>query len=166
MHRCESNEIGSKRNGLEELLRQAQNGNAGAAQELFDNYAKHFLTVIRRRIARRLRTVFDSADFLQEARIALFSGNLQGQCKSVESFLAFLTKVAENHVLKANRKYLDCQSRNLNREVPLEQISEDDEPSAPRCSPFGRAMEKDEWDRLLKNQPLDRRQLPFPISDN
>jgi DNA-directed RNA polymerase specialized sigma24 family protein len=147
------------RESLEALLLEARNGNPEAAQRLFDKYAKHFLTVIRHRLAPRVRSVFDSDDFLQETRMALFANRLHEDCTSVESFVAFLTRVAENKVLAANRKFLDYRRRSLKREVSLAGIPDEQIPAAPRCSPAVAALANDEWESLLKDRPLVYRKI-------
>lgn len=151
--------VGASRRELDDLLGRARAGDSHASQELFDKYAKHFLAVIRRKIARRLRTIFDSTDFLQEMRLELFFNNLQAECASIESFQSFLAKVAENQVLSANRKFLDRQRRNLHREVPLERMTSAQEPIDGDPDPEVIAMEHEEWDRLLEGQNAINRQV-------
>lgn len=57
---------------LDDLFLEARTGCAAAVQELFDNYAHFFLIVVRHRMTRKLRRLYDSDDFLQEVRTSLF----------------------------------------------------------------------------------------------
>jgi len=148
------------RRTLDDLLARARAGDSEAAQELFSKHAKHFLRGIRHKLARRLRTIFDSKDFMQETRIELHTSKFLEACSSVDAFLAFLTSIAENQVLEANRKYLDYQRHNLNREVPLDTVSgNEQEPAARQASASEVLIEKEEWERLLQGQPLLYRQM-------
>jgi RNA polymerase sigma factor (sigma-70 family) len=135
-----------------EELRRARDGDTGAAQRLFDKYAKSFLLVIRRNLTRRLRTIFDSDDFLQEARMELLRKNLAETCESPEAFLKYLTKVAQNKVLQANRKYLDYQRKNLKREIPLSTMSEQEEPAVKESGACELMIKFEQWERLLRGK--------------
>jgi RNA polymerase sigma factor (sigma-70 family) len=137
---------------LEEILRRARDGDTGAAQQLFDKYAKSFLLVIRRNLGGRLRTILDSEDFLQEARMELFTKNLAESCESPEAFLKFMTKVAQNKVLQANRKYLDYQGKNLKREIPLDTMSEQEEPAVKESGVCELMIKHEQWERLLRGK--------------
>src|SRR4051794_20357327 len=55
-----------------ELLRDIQNGSQDAARVFLDRFGDHILRVIRRRLHQRLRSKFDSSDFLQEVMVSFF----------------------------------------------------------------------------------------------
>ena len=81
-------------------------------------------------------------------------------CQSVEGFVALMSRVAERKVLDANRKHLDRQARNLNREECLDKISEPEEPIANQPSAHDHVVEQELWELLLRDRPLlDRRIL-------
>src|SRR5947209_210111 len=107
---------------LEALLQRAHDGDKDAEQELFTAFAPVFLRVVRSSLANRVRTVMDSTDVLQYARMLLFEKNLTDGCRSVGSFLALMTKVVERQTLQANRENLDAARRDLRREVHVDRL--------------------------------------------
>jgi hypothetical protein len=46
------------------LMERIQEGSQDAVRELLDQYGSHLVRVIRRRLSQRLRSQFDSADFV------------------------------------------------------------------------------------------------------
>jgi DNA-directed RNA polymerase specialized sigma24 family protein len=111
---------------LEDLLRRAREGSPEAAQELFDTWVPCLLRVIRHKLNQtpRLRTIFDSSDFLQEARTVLHKARKEGKVfESVPTFVAFLKAVTLNKVREFQRQYLRTQKSDLNRECSLNTLA-------------------------------------------
>src|SRR5215211_2626321 len=55
-----------------ELLTRAQQGSEDAARELYEKYVAHVLRCVRNRMWRRLRSKFDSQDFVQSVWKSFF----------------------------------------------------------------------------------------------
>jgi RNA polymerase sigma factor (sigma-70 family) len=102
------------------LFERARRGDSKAVQELFDKYEKHFLIVIRQRLLRRVRSIVDSVDLLQDIRLKLFVKDLpDGVFASRQTFIAYVAKIAANSVGQLHRKYLVYAKRNLRHEEHL-----------------------------------------------
>src|SRR5262245_26543427 len=152
----EQQSVADREQEFEDLLRRVQLGSQEAAREVFDRYAPHVIRVIRRRLDPRLRSQFDSVDFLQSALASFFALEPQRyHFPGPEALIAFLAKVAERKVIEAYRHRLQTQRYGAAREYPLEH-SED----GPETEPAGRvptpsqvAVAQEEWDRLRADLP-------------
>jgi RNA polymerase sigma factor (sigma-70 family) len=109
-------------NPIDDLLARAGDGCKEAVQELITQWVPRLLKVIRDKLEQtpRLRTIFDSHDFLQEVRVALHLKDLDRSVfESPGRFVNFLVAVARNKVSEYQRKLLQTQKSNLNRERSL-----------------------------------------------
>jgi len=111
-----------------ELLDRVQEGSAEAALELVQRYGAKLRRAVRRALnaRRRLRSVFDSADFEQMVWGSFFRRSEElPQFDDDKQLLAFLTAMADNKVAKAARDRLSRQKHNINRECSLEESMEE-----------------------------------------
>src|ERR1700722_12229829 len=84
------------------LMRQAMTGSASAAQELFEKYDAVLLRAIRRKLSHKVRSKFDSLDFVQYVWASFFAEPAQQRVfESPEHLVRFLTKLARNKVVDA-----------------------------------------------------------------
>jgi RNA polymerase sigma factor (sigma-70 family) len=105
------------------LICQAQSGSREASQLLLDRCRKPLLAVIRHTIRPRLRNLYDSDDFLNEAFLAIFTTYFTDEIlRSPETLWPYLKRIAENKVRDANRKYLLTHRYNINSTVSLESL--------------------------------------------
>jgi RNA polymerase sigma factor (sigma-70 family) len=113
------------------LVRQAQGGSHLAARALFDGYRRPLLGIIRQRLRPRLRTLFDSDDFLMATFAEVFTRHFsQDVLRGPETLWPYLVTIARNKVRDAERKYFLTERNDLNREVHFCDIGPDDEPWA------------------------------------
>jgi RNA polymerase sigma factor (sigma-70 family) len=130
---------------------------------LFEHWGPHFLRVIRHKLNQtpRLRSLFDTADFVQEVRTALFQHRDQGvPFDSPAGFVAFLTRVAVNKVRAAQRKYLQSEKSSLNHEVPLEEAKETRGPlTTAGPSPSDLFAAEETFERLLAGRPAYQQRI-------
>jgi DNA-directed RNA polymerase specialized sigma24 family protein len=105
-----------------ELYRRAREGCQQSANILVERFTEHLLHVIRQHINQDLRSLLDSVDILQSAWTTVFCGPMppEASLESIDRMLAYFQGVARYKTLKANRKYLDAEKRDLTREVPLD----------------------------------------------
>ena len=89
---------------LSTTLREARNGNQEAWETLFKECYPKVRRVVRRRLNRSLRTIYDSRDFANEAMESLAAHLDQLQFPTVGSLIAFLAKVAEQKVIDVHRR--------------------------------------------------------------
>jgi RNA polymerase sigma factor (sigma-70 family) len=111
------------------LLVDIQEGSEEAARKLVDRYGSALLRVIRRRLDPRLRTQFDSIDFLQEALATfLCEPPAPESFDSAEALFAFLANLARSKVISAQRQCEQkCDTRHAlapdgSTEVPTQEI--------------------------------------------
>jgi len=93
---------------FKKLLKEIQEGSEEAARIFLDKYGAYILRVIRQRLARRLRSKFDSSDFLQDVWASFFRDPPPPEAFSErEALLNFLAQMARNKVNQTNRQRLE-----------------------------------------------------------
>jgi RNA polymerase sigma factor (sigma-70 family) len=113
----------SQQDAVVELIQRAEGGCHRSARLLFALCRAPLLRVIRRVIRQRVRTIFDSDDFLQETFREIFTHHFQDEMLNSPSRLwPYLKRIAENKVRDAHRKYLVSGRSDLRNEVPLEEV--------------------------------------------
>src|SRR5262249_31704107 len=134
------------------LMQRVCDGEAGAAQELVDRYGRAILVAVRRRMSPKLRSEFDSADFVQAVWASFFAIRLDNYSfEESEMLVRFLARLANNKVVNAIRQRLSVQHPSQwqrgNRRDPLENIP------GRQPSPSEIAVAKEEWERVVGGQP-------------
>ncbi len=163
-----SNENGaadSGKNDFAELIERVRLQSEGAARELVERYGDHILRVIRWRMHRRLRSKFDSQDFVQSVWASFFGMPLRtyhfGEPEELAQFLAGL---ASNKVVEAVRKRLWSAKCTVDRE----EVSLNDSQRAPALrerlvAPGSRAEEiaiaKEEWRKVTESRPNHHQEI-------
>ncbi len=89
---------------LTSLLLEARNGNQQAWMKLFQDCYPKVRRVVRRRMDRSMRTIFDSTDFANEAMNELAAHLHQLDFPTEGSLVAFLAKVARQKVIDEHRR--------------------------------------------------------------
>lgn len=142
------------------LMGRVRDGSEDAAKELVARYGDHIVRVVRRRLNRRLRSKFDSADFQQDVWASFFA-NPTETFTGPEALAAFLARLARNKVLMAVRQRCRLQKYNVDRENSLQgsaACQADDLTSRdPTPSQIVAAHEK--WDQILQGQPQRYRRI-------
>src|SRR5260370_27837034 len=93
---------------FKQLLQEIQDGSEDAARTFLDKYGRYILRVVRQRLSRRLRSKFDSDDFLQDVLASFFREPPPPEAfNEREALLAFLAQMARNKVSQTNRQRLD-----------------------------------------------------------
>ena len=139
------------------LLGQAQAGSEPAARELVERFTPYLQRVIRKRLDKRLRTVFDSADFSQAVWASFFARPPQkDNFQKPEDLARFLEQVARNKVVDQVRRRLGTRDRQVRREVPLQSGRSLVGPS-PTASQ--EALAEERWHRILDNEPPHHQEI-------
>ena len=142
-----------------DLIKRVQEGSQEAAKELIALYGAHILHAVRNKLHQRLRSKFDSFDFVQDVWASFFTDIPQKRVfKSPEDLVGFLTTVARNKVAQAVRTRMQRQKYNVNREIPLDRLPEDGLPKA-QGSPSEGLKGQEEWLKFLRNQSLVHRRI-------
>jgi len=141
---------------FEVLLGRVRAGSEQAIQELVDTYGDHVLRVVRRRLNKSLRPKFDSLDFVQSMWASFFEHRSQiAEFDSPEALTRYLSRIVSNKVIEQCRRYLQTEKHNVNRERSLDgtESAESLQPPSPRSTPSEVVQAKEQWQRLLENQP-------------
>jgi RNA polymerase sigma-70 factor (ECF subfamily) len=131
-------------------------GSEQAIQELVDTYGGHIRRVVRRRLNKSLRPKFDSLDFVQSMWASFFEHRSEiAEFDSPEALTRYLSRIVSNKVIEQCRRYLQTEKHNVNRERSLHgtEAGEALQPPSPRSTPSEVVQAKEQWQRLLENQP-------------
>jgi RNA polymerase sigma-70 factor (ECF subfamily) len=135
-----------------------------AADELYRRYGPFIRTAVRRRLHPRLRSRFDSLDFVQDVWASFLTLPLDRyEFPTPAALLGFLQQVASNKVVETFRRRFRSDRDDVNREVPL-----DGRPvpiTAPGPTPSQFAIAREELDHLLDQLPPGHRQIVLRLRE-
>src|SRR5580658_5450552 len=103
---------------LTRLLEEAQNGNQAAWEALFKECYPKVRRVVRRKLNRSMRSLYDSTDFANDAMERLAANLDLLQFPSFGSLIAFLAQVAEQKVIDEYRRQ-HTRKHDVSRERPM-----------------------------------------------
>lgn len=138
-----------------ELLAQISSGSQEAARKFFDQYGPYVLEVVRRRLSRRLRTKFDSEDFMQDVWASFFHRTPPPEIfSSPEALMAYLARMASNKVAETTRQRLQTQRHCLNRETSLDGSArfEAEKLCGADPTPSEVAVAREDWRQVTRDQ--------------
>jgi len=146
---------------LSELLEQAWKDSDGSAREVVERYAPYILRAVRRRLDKKLRSKFDSTDFVQAVWASFFALPPERvQFKRHQELVSFLMGLARNKVVDVVRQRLETEKYDVKRETPLFDSASmnfrDMAGKGPTASQV--AIAKEEWQRAENPKtPRDER---------
>lgn len=144
----ESNEFG-------ELMQRVQEHSQEAMKQLLERYGRHILRIVRQQLNHRMRTQFDSQDFVQAVWASFFALPLnEYQFPQSGALGVFLAEMARHKVVDAVRQRLQTEKYGLNRECSLEALPQGaDGLVSPALTPEEVAIAREEWAKFLASQP-------------
>ena len=145
------------KNEFASLISRIRAGSLEAAWDLTERYGPHVHRVVRRVLDSRLRSQFDSADFVQSMWGSFFRHPSQIRSfQTPDDLIRYLVSIARNKVIDRYNSAFKTQKRNLGRTTSLRDSAVKDEALLDRSqpSPLEFAMARERWDRLFANQPL------------
>ncbi len=130
---------------LDDLFQRARDGDEQAWQELVDQCYSKVLRVVRRRLDRPMRSLFDSTDFANDVFKSLFAKSHKFDFPNVEAVGKYLEKTAHDKVVDEWRKQHRIK-RDRNRSVSFNDLAAGEmqfEPMAddPTPSQYAQASE-------------------------
>lgn len=131
-------------------------GSEDAARELVDQYGESIRRAVRRALHERLRSKFDSLDFVQIVWNSLFRGRDKlGRFGRPEELTAYLVTMARNKVGMEVRRRLMTEKHGVKHEESLEQLQASGNMNIPsrQPTPIDEAIAHEQWDRLLEGRP-------------
>ncbi|MGA2257600.1 MAG: sigma-70 family RNA polymerase sigma factor [Thermoguttaceae bacterium] len=143
------------------LIARIQQGSEDAAWELVEQYGDAIRRAVRRVLHGRLRSKFDSLDFVQLVWNSFFKArDRMTRFTRPEELAAFLATMARNKVGMEIRRRLRSAKYDVKREESLDVYAEELDRSASRDSdPFEVAVAREQWNRLIAGQPHRYRQI-------
>ncbi len=133
------------------LLGQARAGSEPAARELVEQFTPFIQRVVRSRLNKRLRRVYDSADFSQAVWTSFFALlPEEHDFQEPAELVKFLERVARNKVVEKVRRRLGTRNQKMRRVIPLENS---DKLIGPSPTASQEAIAEERWQRALDKQP-------------
>jgi RNA polymerase sigma factor (sigma-70 family) len=144
------------------LVQQVRNGSEDAAWELVSRFGEPIRRAVRRVLNEKLRSKFDSVDFVQLVWNSLFRvRDKLDRFDQPEELAAYLVAMARNKVGMETRRRLSTEKYNVAREQPLDQLRARGD--AALCSreptPIETAIAREQWNHMLEGQPDHYRQI-------
>jgi RNA polymerase sigma factor (sigma-70 family) len=146
---------------LSRALQEAQKGDQSAWETLFRECYPKVRRVVRRKLDRSMRSLYDSTDFASDVMKSLAANLNHLNFPSIESLVAFLAHVAEQKVIDEYRRRHTLK-RDVTRERRFSAADSEAAPvelrsSEPSPSQFAQAKEVEE--RLLDRQDETERRI-------
>lgn len=104
-----------------DLLKRAKAGDEAAIREFLSRFEQEVQTMVRARLPRKLRTRFDSTDFVQSVWQSFFvdAGRDSPEFDNLEHFRGFLFGMVRNKVHEQHRRLTRTGKYDMAREEPL-----------------------------------------------
>src|SRR3954469_20772538 len=94
-------------------------GDPGALDALYREYGPFVRAAVRRQLHPRLRTRFDSLDFVQDVWASFLAIPADRYAfDNPQALLAFLTRMAHHRVIEVFRQRFETQKNDITREQP------------------------------------------------
>ena len=140
---------------FENLIEKLAQGSEDAARELSMKYAPRMLEEIRKHLTPRMRSHFDSTDFVQDVWASFFAASKDKRVFARrEDLMAFLKCMAKNKVIDGIRKRRAIR-RDMMRDQPMDdsRVFDKDSLAAKQATPSQIVMNQEEWTEFLRKQP-------------
>ncbi len=138
------------------LMQRISEGSEEAAWELVEQHGEALRRAVRRALDRRLRTRFDSLDFVQQVWSSFFRTREHAdRVTRPEELVALLVGITRNKVNMAVRRHLATEKRDLNRERLIDREGTEDH----QATPEDMAIARERWSKLMEGQPNHYRQI-------
>ena len=137
------------------LLEEVRSGSQDAAWKLVELYGRDVQRFVRRSLNQRLRSKFDSLDFVQIVWGSFFRNpeRMQG-FERAEQLIAYLATLAKFKVLTEVRRRLETQKYDVAREdVRHHPRALPDKNFAETPTPSAVAVAKERWEQILAGEP-------------
>jgi RNA polymerase sigma factor (sigma-70 family) len=153
--------MGDERSEFQTALDAVRAGSPDAVSRLIEVYGPHIRRVVRRRLDQRLRSKFDSLDFVQMVWASFFRDPAEiGDLRQPEDLIRYLSGMARNKLISEHRRRIKTRKYDVQRELPLHDAQwERQQAQRGPPTPSQVAMARERWERLLHDQPERDRQI-------
>jgi RNA polymerase sigma factor (sigma-70 family) len=151
----------SRQDHFRSLLAQVQQGSDEAARELYETYVKYVLKCVRHKLWHKMRSQFDSQDFVQQVWASFFDErrNLP-DFQTPEDLTNYLLAMTRNKVAAAGRRRR-AQKRDMELEIRIEEENDlvGPHPASRDPTPSAVAVAAETRQRLVELQPQQVRTI-------
>jgi RNA polymerase sigma-70 factor (ECF subfamily) len=130
-------------------------GSPEAVWQLIADYGPHIQRVVRRRLDRRMRSKFDSLDFVQMVWASVFRNPREmWDLQQPEDLIRYLAAVARHKVIEEYRRRIIATKFGVTREESLDDTEPVELPvDREQSTPSQIAMAREQWENYLRRQP-------------
>ncbi|MCE5268293.1 MAG: sigma-70 family RNA polymerase sigma factor [Planctomycetaceae bacterium] len=143
------------------LMRLVREGSEDAAWQVVEQYGEAVRRAVRRALDSRLRSKFDTVDFVQVVWGSLFRVR-EKVCRfdRPEELTAYLIAMARNKVGMEVRRRIASQKYDVAHERSLDELHENGhEMTSKEPNPIDVAVAREKWKQLLESQPQRYREI-------
>jgi RNA polymerase sigma factor (sigma-70 family) len=145
---------------LQELVASIREGSEDAVWRLIEIYGPHIRRVVRRHLDRRLRSRFDSIDFVQAVWASFFREPIQARSfSSPDEIIGYLANTARNKVVDESRRNLSAKYDVRKERSFHDKRNETDDIATAEPGPHEVAIVREAWKRLMEQQPACHREI-------
>ena len=135
-----------------ELVGGLRSGDPASVEALCRRYAPYIRAAVRRQLHPRLRTRFDSLDFVQDVWASFLAIPAERYAFDTPQALhAFLVQMASNRVIEVFRQRFQTQKNDIAREVAANDDSGRDKLASRHPTPSQCAIAVEAWDHPLQH---------------
>lgn len=145
-----------------QLMQRIKAGSQEAAWELLEKYGSHVQRYVRRSLNAKMRSKFDSIDFMQVVWASFFREPQRiRHLDTPQDLIGYLANMARNKVVMEVRRRMFTEKHDLNREVPLYDPDQfyDAGLMSPDPTPSSVAIARERWTQLVDEQPETVRRI-------
>lgn len=143
-----------------ELVGGLRSGDPASVEALCRRYAPYIRAAVRRQLHPRLRTRFDSLDFVQDVWASFLAIPAERYAFDTPQALhAFLVQMASNRVIEVFRQRFQTQKNDIAREVAANDDSGRDQLASRHPTPSQCAIAVEAWDQLRGRFPEGQRMI-------
>ncbi len=152
-----SNENSEFRKAIERVCA----GSDEATWELIETYGPHIQRVVRRRLNQKMRSKFDSLDFVQMVWASFFAEREKMAAFSEpDDLIRYLATLAQRKLIQESRRRLQGQKHNVGRERALVAETEDETTYVRKSdTPSQIVMAKDRLEVMMRERSERDRQV-------
>jgi RNA polymerase sigma factor (sigma-70 family) len=142
------------------LLNRIRGGSTEAAWELIERYWPHIHRVVHRMLNSRMRSNFDSDDFIQMVWLSFFREPADIQSfESPDEIVGYLVRMARNKYLDEKR-HVTNQKYDVTRTFSMnDSVFDSQSFPSPLPQPSQVALVRERWNRLLADQPSHYKEI-------
>lgn len=147
--------MGDAREEFRAAMAGVRAGSPEAVWKLIADYGPHVQRVVRRRLDRRMRSKFDSLDFVQMVWASVFRNPRSlWNLEQPEDLVRYLAAVARHKVIAEHRRRIKLVKYNVTQERSLEESELAQRRVDPeQSSPSEIAIAREQWEKYFRNQP-------------